>query len=67
MLDRVEVVGLVEGCVGLQVRLSVLGLDGVELASRELVVAQAGSLSVDGLGQEFLAREEIGEIRVEIR
>jgi hypothetical protein len=67
LLDRVEVAGLAEECVGLQMRLAVLGLNGAEVASRELVVEQAGSLSFDGLGQEFLVREEIGEVSVEVR
>jgi hypothetical protein len=68
LLERIELAGLPPGCVGREILLSVLGLDGVELASRELVAERAESLSVGDWSQEQqpVRREEIGEIRVEI-
>jgi hypothetical protein len=67
LLERIELTSLPPGCVGREMLLSVLGLDGVELDSQELAVEQAGSLSVGDWSQEQpVRREEISEILVEI-
>jgi hypothetical protein len=66
VLGRVELTGIPSGCVGREVRVSVLGEGGAELDSRVFVPQEPGSLGVGGWRARPLTRAALRQVVVEI-
>jgi hypothetical protein len=62
LLGRVELDGFAPGCVGRDVRLSLVGVDGGELASRVFVLQGGGPRSVSFRDARPLPREALGQV-----